>query len=191
MKIDQILWGLLSLYGVLYIILYLGYTYLINVLLSSYNAISISAVLLPFIILLVILFVLWKRTDINLRIARKVKTKFNVITILGIVPPLYCSVLLGVNEYKSNFSEETWFNNHTERVYMIDDLLNDYELKGKTKDEVIKLLGTPTETEYFKDDHNIVYYLGYERGLVSIDSEWLVIDFDDNEKVKKYEVLTD
>jgi hypothetical protein len=30
--------------------------------------------------------------------------------------------------------------------------LNDYELIGKTKDEVNKLLGFPTETEYFKDE---------------------------------------
>ena len=60
-----------------------------------------------------------------------------------------------------------------------------------TKDEVISLLGTPPETEYFKSHNNIVYYLGFERGLISIDSEWLVIDFDDNEKVNKYQVLTD
>ncbi|QGQ45941.1 hypothetical protein [Metabacillus sediminilitoris] len=58
--------------------------------------------------------------------------------------------------------------------YMVDDLMNDFELNGKTKEEVMSLLGAPSETEYFKEENNMVYYLGYERGLVSIDSEWLV-----------------
>ncbi|GKU82959.1 hypothetical protein NCCP28_23550 [Niallia sp. NCCP-28] len=73
----------------------------------------------------------------------------------------------------------------------MDNLLNDYELKELTKSDIISLLGPSTETDYFKEDNNIVYYLGNERGLISIDSEWLVINFDNNEKVTKYNVLTD
>jgi outer membrane protein assembly factor BamE (lipoprotein component of BamABCDE complex) len=74
---------------------------------------------------------------------------------------------------------------------MVDDLLNEYKLVGKTKDGVSTLLGTPTATEYFKNENNIVYYLGDERGLISIDSEWLVISFNSNQKVIKYEIHTD
>ena len=119
------------------------------------------------------------------------KNKFKIITTIGSVPPLLCAVILGLNEYKSSFTAEKWLNGDTEKVYMVDDLLNDYDIKEMTKDEVISLLGTPTTTEYFKVDNNIVYYLGNERGLISIDSEWLVIDFDESEKVSKYEIITD
>ncbi|UHA58640.1 outer membrane protein assembly factor BamE [Metabacillus litoralis] len=79
----------------------------------------------------------------------------------------------------------------SERVYIVDDLLSTYNLKGMTKREVITLLGPPTDTEYFKNEKNIVYYLGDERGVISIDSEWLVIDFDKHEKVTDYVVRTD
>ncbi|MFJ7937369.1 hypothetical protein ACIQYG_02405 [Peribacillus sp. NPDC096622] len=33
-------------------------------------------------------------------------------------------------------------------MYLVDDLINEHELIGKTKEEVITHLGSPTETEY-------------------------------------------
>ena len=134
---------------------------------------------------------LWKKTPDNSKSDQKVKFKFRAITILSVIPPLYCAVLLGINEYKSIFTIEKWLNNQTERVYMVDDFLNKYNLNGLTIDEVKTLLGAPTKTSYFQEDNNIVYYLGNERGLISIDSEWLVIDFDDIKEVVKYEVVRD
>ncbi|MDV7763547.1 hypothetical protein [Peribacillus sp. CSMR9] len=104
---------------------------------------------------------------------------------------LYCVVILGVNEYESRFTTERWLNDDEGRVYLVDDLLNDHELIGKTKEEVITLLGSPAETEYFKEEDNVVYYLGAERGIISIDSEWLVIWFDGNEQAVKFELRTD
>ncbi|MDL0435874.1 hypothetical protein QQB53_08790 [Niallia sp. SS-2023] len=53
------------------------------------------------------------------------------------------------------------------------------------------MLGSNIEMNYFKEDDNIVYHLGMERGLVSIDSEWLVIHLDDNRVADKVEVVTD
>ncbi|MGE7182556.1 hypothetical protein ACQKKK_00880 [Peribacillus sp. NPDC006672] len=76
-------------------------------------------------------------------------------------------VILGVNEYESRFTTERWLNDDEGRVYLVDDLLNEHELIGKTKEEVITLLGSPTETEYFKKEDNVVYYLGAERGIIS------------------------
>ncbi|MED4531245.1 outer membrane protein assembly factor BamE domain-containing protein [Metabacillus fastidiosus] len=188
---QKLLWRLFSVYSFLYVLLYAFYILIITVVHSSYSRVSIPAVLLPFILLLLFELVLWKRTYADLKIEREVKTKLKVITILGSLPLLICIIMLTVNEYKSMFTTEKWLNNISGRVYMVDDLLNDYDLNGKTKKEVTNLLGTPTETEYFKTENNIVYYLGDERGLISIDSEWLVIEFDDNEKVKKYMVVTD
>lgn len=99
--------------------------------------------------------------------------------------------MLGINEYKTNFTTGKWIENMSGRVDMVDDLLSTYDLTGKTKSEVMTLLGQPTDTEYFKSEKNIVYYLGNERGIISIDSEWLVIDFDNSEKVQDYDVRTD
>ena len=74
---------------------------------------------------------------------------------------------------------------------MVEDLLKKYDFEEMTKGEVIELLGTSQETNYFKENNNIVYYLGNKRGLLPIDSEWLIFEFDENLKVKKYEVGTD
>jgi len=115
--------------------------------------------------------------------------KFKAITVLSLVPPLYCAVLLGINEYKSIFTVEKWMNDETERVYIVNDLLNKYKLNGMTMDEVTTLLGTPIESSKFQDDNKIEYNLGNERGFISIDTESLIIEFDDSKKVVNYSVV--
>lgn len=64
------------------------------------------------------------------------------------------------------------------RLAMVDDLLERYELVGMTREEIDRLLGVPPETGYFAN-FEYVYWLGPERGFISIDSEWLCIDFED------------
>lgn len=182
---------MLSTYFVLYIFLYIGYLFIIFVLHSSYRIVSTSAVLFPLIFLLVLLFFSWKRADSNAKKDKKKRKSFTTILTLGSLLPVFCLVILSVNEYKSNFTTEKWIESDTEKGYMVDDLLQKYDLKDMTREEIISLLGTPTDTEYFKEDKNIVYYLGNERGLISIDSEWLVVDFDDSMKVTDYKVVTD
>ena len=59
-------------------------------------------------------------------------------------------------------------------------MLATHDLTGKSKDEIIKLLGHETENAYFKSNNNFVYYMGNERAFFSIDSEWLVIIFHKN-----------
>ena len=63
-------------------------------------------------------------------------------------------------------------------------------LDGKTKDEVVRMLGPNCECEYFSD-WDLVYWLGPERGWLSLDSEWLVIRFDSAGKVAEYTLVTD
>ncbi|WP_416151440.1 hypothetical protein ACM26V_10875 [Salipaludibacillus sp. HK11] len=190
MEIDKRIFGFFFYFCVLlYGLLYLGYILIINYAYSTYSVVSISAILLPFILLLLIMLVLRKIPHIrNKRSARK-KLKF--LPAIGAIPVLICMILLSVNEYKTNFTTEKWINNTSERVHIVDNLLNTYDLKEKSQSEIVTLLGPPTETEYFKSENNIVYYLGNERGIISIDSEWLVIEFDGNETVKNYDVLTD
>ena len=90
-------------------------------------------------------------------------------------------VFLGV-KYKCEhtFTTSRWLNYPEERVKIVDDLFRKQALVGLSKDKVIDLLGPETENAYFKEPGNMVYYLGPERGLISVDSEWLVIELDDN-----------
>jgi hypothetical protein len=76
------------------------------------------------------------------------------------------------------------------RVQMIEHLRWSRQLDGLTEGEVIALLGPETDTEYFSE-HDLVYVLGSERGLLGLDSEWLVIDFDSDGVVESFQVVGD
>jgi len=86
------------------------------------------------------------------------------------------------------FDSEKW-KNWTEsesewslRLDMMNSLRNNYELKGKSKTEIIKLLGIP-ET---KSDSEFGYYLGMAKH--GIDTGHLTIYFDQNKKVSRIKV---
>ena len=76
------------------------------------------------------------------------------------------------------------------RVQMIDALLAGTPLRGMTRNQIIELLGEPPETEYFSD-WDLVYWLGPERSAVSVDSEWLVLRFNEDSVVTDVAVLSD
>ncbi|WP_428909943.1 hypothetical protein [Niallia sp. Krafla_26] len=184
MKFDpSLFWQLLKMFFGLYLCLYLAYILYIYVFHISYSVVSVSAILLPAIFLLIMLVAFRKN--------KKMQKEYKTIRNLGIMAPILCMGILGFYEYQTTFTTEKWLNSDKEKVYMVDDLLENYTLKDMTKDELTSLLGAPIETEYFKSDNNVVYYLGDERGLISIDSEWLVIDFDSRGRVANYQVLTD
>jgi hypothetical protein len=63
------------------------------------------------------------------------------------------------------------------RLRMADGLVADRALIGMTKPQILEMLGPPTDTDKFAS-HGLVYWLGPERGFMSIDSEWLIVDFD-------------
>ena len=60
------------------------------------------------------------------------------------------------------------------RLGMADRLLARRSLLGRTRAEVVAVLGEPPPTGYFAD-WDMVYWLGLERGWIRIDSEWLVL----------------
>lgn len=76
------------------------------------------------------------------------------------------------------------------RLSMIDSIIEDKRLEGLARDEIVGLLGAPDDTEYFKD-WDFVYHLGPERGFMSIDSEWLVIRFGPDGRVREQAVVRD
>lgn len=94
------------------------------------------------------------------------------------------------------FDSATWrdtapvYSKEAPRGCMVDDLLAGDRLLGMPMDDVTVLLGVDPPTGYFAD-FDRVYWLGPERGLFSIDSEWLVIRVDSNRRVSEAKLVTD
>ena len=92
----------------------------------------------------------------------------------------------------SLFDSASWKNPQSgyTRVRMVSALLLTHDLKGMTKAEVIELLGEPPPSDYFRD-WDFVFNLGPERGLFSLDSEWLVLRFGPDGRVSEWDVVSD
>lgn len=77
------------------------------------------------------------------------------------------------------------------RLAMVDSLIESRGIDGKTEDEILTLLGPPTDTDYYSD-WDAVYWLGPERNFfLRLDSEWLVLRFDDTGRVIEYQLVRD
>jgi len=76
------------------------------------------------------------------------------------------------------------------RIRMVDDLLKQYSFSGMSREEVTEILGEPDKTAYFRE-WDMVYWLGPERSIMSIDSEWLVLRLDAERKVTECRIVTD
>lgn len=90
------------------------------------------------------------------------------------------------------FTSDEWRNNHEIRIELIDNLLNSEKLDGLTESETYELLGEPSSIRKGNSDFDkeLVYYLGPERGLIRIDSEWLSIWIKDG-LVDSYKIWRD
>jgi hypothetical protein len=90
------------------------------------------------------------------------------------------------------FDQAVWLDQKQEaaRLEMADRIVARRMLDGKTRPEVVAMLGEPPKTIYFSD-WNLVYRLGDERGYSSIDSEWLVVRFDADDRVSEYQIVRD
>lgn len=78
----------------------------------------------------------------------------------------------------------------TTRHRMADGLLESGSLIGKSRAEIVTLLGEPPPTSYF-DEFDLVYELGPERGFLGIDSEWLVMRMGATRTVSEARLVTD
>lgn len=72
-----------------------------------------------------------------------------------------------------------------DRLVMADDLMARGKLDGMPRARVIKLLGEGQATNRFPGGH-LAYRLGLERDYMPVDYEWLVIRFDEHDKVERY-----
>lgn len=76
------------------------------------------------------------------------------------------------------------------RLRMIDDLLKKKTLVNMSRSDIVLLLGTPPKTDYFRE-YQFVYLLGPERSIFGLDSEWLAIRFDSEDRVSAARVVSD
>lgn len=76
------------------------------------------------------------------------------------------------------------------RIRMADWLVLTHRLPGMTQGEVVSLLGEPPPTGKFRGA-GLVYVLGRERGLHSIDYEWLILTLGKAGTVESAAVVTD
>lgn len=114
----------------------------------------------------------------------------NFLIVFFIVIPVSIIGSLVYQNYRSTFNEERWKKNEEQRVHMVDDFLEKHTIKNMKKDEIKKLLGTPTHADMLKGKDSILYYLGKDKDSKGTDGEWLLISFDKDEKVENYKIIT-
>ncbi|MEW5736588.1 MAG: hypothetical protein AB1921_17220 [Thermodesulfobacteriota bacterium] len=127
-------------------------------------------------------------------------TKWN----LAAVAVLACMIAFGAHAYRRldcwlpvpfdaavwRTGEEAGFSADAPRLRMADWLLGTGVLLGKTRHEIEGMLGPVTKTDYF-DNYDMVYWLGPERGLIRVDSEWLVFRLDAAGRVSRALIVRD
>jgi hypothetical protein len=92
---------------------------------------------------------------------------------------------------KQPFESEAWktaSDQHVLKIRMVDDLIENYDLDGQSREFIDELLG-PARSG-FLGNCDYVYWLGPERGVISIDSEWLCINFD-GDVVRDHKIISD
>ena len=128
------------------------------------------------------------------------KTQY-ILGCLGIVAAVILAVVTAYRfetGYLSlrSFDANAWRNVQTvhdeRRLHMVDALMRGRQLDRLKRAQVLKLLGPPeTKTNMGESESDLVYWLGPERGLIRIDSEWLVIGFGPDDRVSRYRVTRD
>ena len=148
--------------------------------------------------------------DMKAKETSKVKKCAPSLWIIALVPLSFFGVIIGwilLGDVAANYwhrkdfdaamwrSQEGKVDNHMwpPRLCMVDDLMESGKLDELRREEVINLLGTPHSKGFpgGAEDCDIHYHLGPERGFLRIDSEWLFIDFDEDDKVKRYWIYRD
>ena len=115
------------------------------------------------------------------------------IIVIGLILILfiffYCLNLKDMQVENINiiFSEESWKKEPRKRIYMYEDLIENHDLYGMHKDEVLLMLGSEACTK--SKDGSITYYMGEK------DGGWfsynLIIGFDEKDRVNRFELYQD
>ncbi len=111
-----------------------------------------------------------------------------LIPTIALIPAIYYGLVFtsiyAITYYpQAYFDPIAWQTNVEERYKMSQDIITSEVLIGKSKKEVIDLLGQ----DYSEDEDRLSYYLGFAPGI-HIDPEFLLIYFDNGKvvDVKQY-----
>ncbi len=92
------------------------------------------------------------------------------------------------------FDRHKWLDadlaQHT-RSDMAADLLMQQPLVGRTKAEIIDLLGNPEQEPHKFAEYDLVYVLGPDRTVTPIDFEWMLIKLDDQGRATRIMFASD
>ena len=122
-------------------------------------------------------------------IRRARKQNLTALIIIGALLILLLTLCLRWH-ISHNFTTEKWLAEPESRGRLVNDLLQEHTLTGMDTDALFALLGEETPVPVESGKINYCYYLGPERGLISIDSEWLVLTVEEN-RVTAIDFTTD
>lgn len=108
---------------------------------------------------------------------------------------------LPTGSYQMSFSSAVWLSETSSRPAegekisarqkMLGSVIENF-LPGKSRKEIEASLGASFETTHFGGaKYDLIYPLGWERGIFAIDSEWLLIWLDEQGMFKSYQITTD
>lgn len=109
-----------------------------------------------------------------------------IIPTIILSPIIYVGIIMiwifSISYYpNTDFDKQKWESNKDERYKMSNDIINSELLIGKTKDEVIILLGN----DFYKyGENHIAYDLGFVPGLFNIDPDVLDVYFENGKVIK-------
>lgn len=134
----------------------------------------------------------------------KLQTRITTtIAVLGLSVVTHCAVAatprgLPRGSYQMQFDRPGWLDRKsgdgqspTIRQQMLGNVVDSIVSDGH-KDSILAKLGPPERIGVFSSDWDLVYHTGVQRdALVAIDSEWLVIWFDDSGHTSRWEIWSD
>lgn len=123
-------------------------------------------------------------------------TRFVVFFAVAALAAFVLIRTMGAQQDAMPFDQTVWtdddaiYQEPNPRRLMADDVMKNHLRTGMSRQDVIALLGKPTDAPHFQD-RDLVYWLGSEGGFISIDSSWLVLDLGETGTVEKFELVTD
>lgn len=143
----------------------------------------------PIIILIIAIpvYFLFKWILKRLKLGNEKNRKyFAIIPTIILSPLLYVGIIMiwifSISYYpKTDFNKSEWNENKEERYKMSKDIIKSEILVGKSKTEVIELLGTEF---YSHDENHMGYNLGFVPRLLNIDPDVLDIYFKKGKVIK-------
>ena len=148
-------------------------------------AIFVGIIVFSVSLYFLVLFILNKKNIGNIK-----NRKFIAFVPTIIMLPVIYTIVIFISFFsmtyypKEEFDQVKWQENIEERYRMSNHIIKNDILIGKTKEQIVELLG---DDFYKRENNSIGYYLGF---VVGIDPDVLVIYFEDNIVVRVKRITT-